>query len=547
MNTFQKFATTLLGCWALTLLSAYGWQAGQPVLQAPVVSATVYQQGALLEHKANLNLVGGTNNIVIGPVSNPDPKSIQALLNGYQLTMLGVRVEAMNRAKLEEIIGIKNLQDSIALLDEQVEAKADAIQVFEEEQQLIKENRKVGTEQTGTSASAVAAMADFYRKRINNIKAQTRSINKEIAALQKQQAQLNERLNKLYGQARSANQQIVVTIDAPSTQKAQLLLQYVTRKAAWSIFYDIRSKGLDQPLSIAYNAEVSQQTGLNWQNVKLTLATGYPLQNSDKPDIPVQRLAFLRFQQMQKRKMAGRAMAAPEAPAPVTDGVSADNLMVMESAVPTAAAGPRTTLSEGMVRQFTLEPTYSIKHNDQAVRVTLGTNEAQAKYYYAVPATVAQNAYLQAAIQEWEKYKLLSGPAQIFYEGRYVASSYIDASGNEEILDISLGKDPRIAVSREVVKAEKGNKGLSDKNIEEQTVELVLRNTTGKKVSIRLEDRIPVSGEKDLKIELLERSGAQFDAEKGQLKWVFELGSEDRKTFRFTYKLTYPKDKRLRR
>ncbi len=47
--------------------------------------------------------------------------------------------------------------------------------------------------------------------------------------------------------------------------------------------YDIRAKNVNSPATIVFKANVSQQTGEDWRNIKLTLSTGNPMANNVKP------------------------------------------------------------------------------------------------------------------------------------------------------------------------------------------------------------------------------------------------------------------------
>ncbi len=53
-------------------------------------------------------------------------------------------------------------------------------------------------------------------------------------------------------------------------------ISYITPDAGWSPAYDIRSQGMDKPILLTYKADVIQNTGLNWDKVKLILTSTNP-------------------------------------------------------------------------------------------------------------------------------------------------------------------------------------------------------------------------------------------------------------------------------
>jgi uncharacterized protein (TIGR02231 family) len=59
----------------------------------------------------------------------------------------------------------------------------------------------------------------------------------------------------------------------------------VVNDASWYPTYDIRAKNVNSPVVIAYKANVSQQCGEDWKNVKLTLSTGDPSVSGQKPEL----------------------------------------------------------------------------------------------------------------------------------------------------------------------------------------------------------------------------------------------------------------------
>ncbi|MCR4560602.1 MAG: DUF4139 domain-containing protein, partial [Bacteroidales bacterium] len=45
----------------------------------------------------------------------------------------------------------------------------------------------------------------------------------------------------------------------------------------------------------------------------------------------------------------------------------------------------------------------------------------------------------------------------------------------------------------------------------------------------------------DIKVELLDKGGAETDTEKGKLTWKLNLSAGEKKVLRFSYEVKYPK------
>ena len=71
--------------------------------------------------------------------------------------------------------------------------------------------------------------------------------------------------------------------------------------------------------------------------------------------------------------------------------------------------------------------------------------------YYCVPK-IDKDAFLIANIVDWEKYNLLEGEANVFFEDTYVGKTLMDVRYASDTLEISLGRDKKVSVNREKIK-----------------------------------------------------------------------------------------------
>jgi hypothetical protein len=64
-------------------------------------------------------------------------------------------------------------------------------------------------------------------------------------------------------------------------------------------------------------------------------------------------------------------------------------------------------------------------------------------------------------------------------------------------------------------------------------------------VHIEVLDQVPVSKQKEIEIELLDKDGATYNTESGKLKWELDLSANQNKRVRFSYSVKYPKEKNV--
>ncbi|MBK6282594.1 MAG: DUF4139 domain-containing protein [Draconibacterium sp.] len=90
---------------------------------------------------------------------------------------------------------------------------------------------------------------------------------------------------------------------------------------------------------------------------------------------------------------------------------------------------------------FEISNPYSVNSDNKNYSVDMAVYQVPAFFqYYAVPK-IEKEAYLIANITDWEKYNLLEGEANIFFEGTFVGKSILDVRFATDTLQLSLGKD----------------------------------------------------------------------------------------------------------
>ena len=58
-------------------------------------------------------------------------------------------------------------------------------------------------------------------------------------------------------------------------------------------------------------------------------------------------------------------------------------------------------------------------------------------------------------------------------------------------------------------------------------------------------DQVPVSSNEEIEVDLVDKSGAKQNPTTGELRWEFDLPSNQQKEFKLKYAVKYPKNKSL--
>ena len=127
----------------------------------------------------------------------------------------------------------------------------------------------------------------------------------------------------------------------------------------------------------------------------------------------------------------------------------------------------------------------------------------------------------------------------------YVGKSVIDPNTTADTLNLSLGRDKRIAIKRSLVKELSSIKTSGKESKQIFTYEIIVKNNKLTDVNLLLKDQFPLSTIKEVEIKLDEEGGAMVNAETGVLTWKLDLKPGESKKVLFSYTVRYPKDKKI--
>ncbi|SKB80891.1 mucoidy inhibitor MuiA family protein [Daejeonella lutea] len=196
--------------------------------------------------------------------------------------------------------------------------------------------------------------------------------------------------------------------------------------------------------------------------------------------------------------------------------------------------------------QFDVAQPYSISSDGKQLTVQLSSNTLNADYkYFAVPK-LSENAYLTAAITGINDLSLMSGEANIFFEGAFLGKTLLNVQNTSDTLSISLGVDRNIIVKRVRQKEEneKSFTGATQRATRSFLYSVLNRKTAP--VNVTVEDQLPISNSSEVTVERQELSNAKVDEPTGTLSWDLQLQPNEKKEFQMRYQVRYPRNKPVR-
>ena len=194
---------------------------------------------------------------------------------------------------------------------------------------------------------------------------------------------------------------------------------------------------------------------------------------------------------------------------------------------------------------FKITKPYSIASTQEVTVITIDQFDMPAAYEYFSAPLLNENVFLTAKVKDWEKFDLLPGEANIYFEGSFAGKTFLDPLQTTEELVISLGVDPNVIVERKQVDNLKAKSFLGGTRIVTKNYEITVRNNKTTDIDLVLMDRIPVSQNKEIKVEEVKTGGAEYDEKKGLLAWKMNMRPKDSIKRSLSYEVRYPKEKRV--
>ena len=528
-------------------------------------SVTVYTQGAQLQHKANYTIKAGLSEVIVEGISPQiSAGTIQVKATGAVVILDSKYEYYYPQPKLEFVVrelppkiklAIKAIEDSIRLVNFELRDINDEIEVLVAARKIIISNGAVkGQGKVNDSIQLLKATVDYYTTKVSEL-------NKKISGLDRQKVKktdlisdLDTRLNDLQNYAGQNNPnpenkgipRIIITFMAKEAASGRIDLSYLASNAGWTPLYDIRSEAATGKISLTYKAQVRQQTGLDWNDIKLSISTNNPYANKTKPELSPWYIDYQEFRKQEDEKAKLRSNAFNDAPAVNSTALNMGFMYKTNVDVEVNALGAEqfTTIVQQLISaEFKIDLNYSIASDNQVRMVLVKQSELNTSFrYYAVPK-LDPGVYLVAQMTKLDELQLVPAKANIFFDGTYIGETYLDPTTMDDTLNLSLGKDPNIVVKRTLLKNQSKERIIQDKKERSFAYNIEVRNLKSSEIELFIQDQIPLTTNPEITIEKSNLGKGKIDEKTGLIEWQFKLKAKESQTFDYDFKVRHPKDK----
>lgn len=271
-----------LGIIAL-LISNLSTAQKEVLASAEMKKVTVFFTGAQIQHEHKIELKSGKQEIIFQKLTDfIDPNTVQVKAMG-DLTILSVRTKKNyedQKISTEEINQLNSKRKALNAQDQRVR---DEYTILELDKNLLMRNRDLKGYNEGLKITELKEAYTFMHSKLTEITIRQSVIEEELEILQKKMNQIEQEIISQRSKPVINYSEIVVEVDVEKTTNATFIFNYISPRATWKPYYDMRSDGIGKPVRLEAKANVSQTTGIEWKNVDLVLSTNDPYQNAQEP------------------------------------------------------------------------------------------------------------------------------------------------------------------------------------------------------------------------------------------------------------------------
>ncbi len=577
----KRFLTLFCGfivCLAQLHLTA---QMTQKELLAPISEVKLHLSGAEVGSKVSLVLQPGRNHFLIPDLSSKIyPQTIQVACSHDYVSIVSVTCKTNFLRKSKEDQRITSLKDSVDWVKRKIMGYNDEKGAFDEEREMLRQNRQFKGDDKTLTVAELKTTADFYRARMEEI-------NKNLSRLALLLEESHRKLFDLKLQLTELNSglqptaEIHLVLEVPRAVTTDLELHYVVADAGWSAIYDLKSLNLnDSTIHLKYKASAVNNTGIDWNNLKLSLCTADPLQTATRPKLNVwnlseysleEQLAGVNNQEVLQNKINAGEYAAQRKGRSVDDwnrvisdqnqrltetqrilGEDFDAKVDYDTDLYRRYQAERINapiMSQGYLdipdlnSEFLIATPYTIPADKKPYIVDIDSFTLAATYkYFAVPK-MDKDPFLNAQVVGWEDLHLVSGPMNIYQGRKYIGQSMIDIRNLSDTLSLNMGRDKDVVVTCLKVKGKTSNQLLGGTKKWSTGYNISVRNNHDYPITIQVEDQVPISNDKEIIVTVDEMGGATFEDKIGLLTWNMTLQPKETRTVEFGFSVKYPKNR----
>lgn len=554
----------ILSIICIVLLGSYANANDEEIVESNISNVTVFSQGAQIYRKSSYSISKGVTEVIIEGISpSIDPNSLQVKATGNVIILdskYTIYYPKPEEIKLEGLplqvkMDILALEDSLKDVNYDLQGLQDEIDVLVATKNILKNNGAIrGQGKVNDSIALLKEAVEYYTQKMMEINKKLQVLNRDKNKQLDAKKGMDKRLAELRNWQNNADlnpkdkgpiHRVVVTLKASESVRGKIDVSYLVSNAGWTPMYDLRSDIATGKVNLNYKAQVFQNTGVDWDEIPLSISTNNPYHNKTKPTLHPWYIDYYQLygyrgdnarngkdDLKKKTEALSYGSGAPQAErSEEMDAYTADQFVEVIDHVISA--------------EFKIDLPYSIKSDNQQHMVLVKNVDLDADYKYFTVPKYDPAAYLVAQITKLDELQLVPAKANIFFDGSYIGETYLDPTTMDDTLELSLGKDPNIIVKRTLLEKECKDRVVGTKKERSYMYAIEVKNLKSKSIELVIQDQIPVTQNADIEITATELSHGELNKRTGIIEWKFNIKANGSKEIQFGYEVKHDKDQNV--
>jgi uncharacterized protein (TIGR02231 family) len=536
-------------------------------LTSRIDSVVVLPDAAIVTRIAPLELQAGASTMVLrGLPSAIDPASIRVEGEGnlaFTIGVIDVRTtpgdanpitDAGLDGKLQQL---RDERESIQGRIAAVEGRKGVIELYAQAspEKLSNEAKPLEVAQWSNAWTAIGDGLAQANEELRTLRAHTADLERRISAL--------ERARPQPIRPGAPKRDVALSIEATANTTGRLQVSYRVSGASWTSLYDAHLKigqgGGKPALVLTRRAQVSQRTGEDWENVRLSVSTVRVNRGAAAPDLPPLQVSFVEPKLSEFQDGFGNKTTIPAAPAGSAKNEFGRKEILddirsykpdQQAEQQTAEQQPATAETGAFQASFHVPGRVTVPQDGTAKSLVLNQRSATPDLRVKATPVIDETAYLEASFANEDEAALLPGAVALHRDGAYVGSTRLKLVAPGDTVNLGFGVDDRVKVTR-VPLRRKESEGtwLGQTRSDVSEFKTTVKNLHNFPLRITIIDRVPFSENAALKVEALREitppTERQLQDRRGVMAWSGDYAPGEQKEIRFGYSLRWPNDREL--
>ena len=511
-------------------------------------AVTVFEDRARVHRSIPVEMLIGSKEVILkGLPHRLDPSSVRARLLDLPGLVLGVRMEReVHQEDFQK--EVKDLNHQLVLVSDQLQGVESRIEEIERLKLLTQRLAKILADAVSkvgkggilghTSAAQIVEAQQWIADRQLEHSLQRDQLGIQMSEYRVRRDDIQGDLNPLMQGSTRTTWTAIVLIQAQEEGTGTVELAHDVPGARWVPVHEARLDEETSKVNWISRGQVIQQSGEDWNDVKLTLSTARSSLGLAPPSlIPVRVDAVVR----REEPVADVSLVS-------RDGESTRGRPMATAAPPakkpaSSLVGAEVVSGSGPIR-FDVRATASIPSDGSVHLVTISEQQMDAQLDYQSIPLLSPHVFRRAKLTNGSGAPLLAGQVSCFREDSYVGDGRVERVAAGQEFSRHFGSEGRILVRKVEIEDHSGAAGSFSKKLElKKAFRITVDSVFPAGVPFELVDRIPLSTLNEIDVELGSDTAPEpVLNEDGIVRWVVSLEPGETNQFILQWIATARKD-----